>query len=138
MPYVPVPKDLTKVKTKVAFNLTARQLVCFGGGALLGVPAYFLARGAIGNEGAALLMIGLALPLFLFGIYEKDGQPLEKRLGHLIRARFLCPKFRPYKTENLYAMLERLDEKEAMTLAEKQVARAQKRDRRRWSAAQKR
>ena len=34
MPYVPVPKDLTKVKTKVVFNLTKRQLVCFGGGAL--------------------------------------------------------------------------------------------------------
>ena len=26
MAYVPVPKDLTKVKTKVAFNLTKRQL----------------------------------------------------------------------------------------------------------------
>ena len=34
MAYVPVPKDLTKVKTKVAFNLTKRQLVCFGCGAL--------------------------------------------------------------------------------------------------------
>ena len=32
--YVPVPKDLTKVKTKVAFNLTKRQLGCFGCGAL--------------------------------------------------------------------------------------------------------
>ena len=29
MAYVPVPKDLTKVKTKVMFNLTRRQLVCF-------------------------------------------------------------------------------------------------------------
>lgn len=40
MAYVPVPKDLTKVKTKVAFNLTKRQLVCFGGGALIGVPLF--------------------------------------------------------------------------------------------------
>ena len=38
MPFVPVPKDLTKVKTKVAFGLTRRQLVCFGGGALVGIP----------------------------------------------------------------------------------------------------
>ena len=45
MAYVPVPKDLTKVKTKVAFNLTKRQLVCFGGGALIGVPLFFLLRG---------------------------------------------------------------------------------------------
>ncbi|RHT37082.1 PrgI family protein, partial [Firmicutes bacterium AM29-6AC] len=28
MAYVPVPKDLTKVKTKVMFNLTKRQLIC--------------------------------------------------------------------------------------------------------------
>ncbi len=41
-------------------------------------------------------MVGLMLPFFLFGIYEKDGQPLEKVLGHFIRAQFLCPKVRPY------------------------------------------
>lgn len=125
MPYVQIPKDLTKIKAKVAFNLTARQIVCFGGGALLGIPAYFLTRGAFGNEGAALVMIGLALPLFLFGIYEKDGQPLEKRLGHFIRARFFWPSTRPYRTENLYAALERLKhhEKEVMTIAEKEAAK---------------
>ena len=36
MAYVPVPKDLTKVETKVMFNLTRRQLVCFTAGALVG------------------------------------------------------------------------------------------------------
>ena len=39
MAYVPVPKDLTAVKSKVFLNLTRRQLICFGGGALIGVPA---------------------------------------------------------------------------------------------------
>lgn len=82
MPFVPVPKDLAKVKTKVAFNLTKRQIVCFGAGGLVGVPAYIFTRGSIGNEPAALLMIGLMLPFFLFGIYEKDGQPLEAVLRH--------------------------------------------------------
>ena len=28
--YISVPRDLTKVKSKVAFNLTKRQLLCFG------------------------------------------------------------------------------------------------------------
>ena len=28
--YISVPRDFSKVKSKVAFNLTARQLVCFG------------------------------------------------------------------------------------------------------------
>ena len=67
MPFVPVPKDLTKVKTKVAFNLTRRQLVCFGGGALVGIPTYLLTRGSIGNDTSALLMIGLMLPFFREG-----------------------------------------------------------------------
>lgn len=107
MPFVPVPKDLAKVKTKVAFNLTKRQIVCFGAGGLVGVPAYIFTRGSIGNEPAALLMIGLMLPFFLFGIYEKDGQPLEAVLRHMIRAQFLCQKTRPYQTDNLYAALSR-------------------------------
>ena len=57
MAYVPVPKDLTKVKTKVMFNLTRRQLVCFSGGALVSVPLFFLLKGPLGNSTAALCMI---------------------------------------------------------------------------------
>ena len=121
MPFVPVPKDLTRVKSKVAFNLTKRQLVCFGGGALVGIPTYVLTRGFLGNDTAVVLMIGLMLPFFLFGIYEKDGQPLEKVLGHFIRARFLVPRIRPYRTENMYAALERQNknEMEAKAVANK-------------------
>ncbi len=40
MAYVPVPKDLSKIKTKLAFNLTKRQLVCFSSAAAVGLPAY--------------------------------------------------------------------------------------------------
>ena len=32
--YIPVPRDLTKVKSKILFNLTKRQLICFGAAAL--------------------------------------------------------------------------------------------------------
>lgn len=49
MAYVPVPKDLSKIKTKLAFNLTKRQLVCFSGAAAVGLPAYLLSRDSIGN-----------------------------------------------------------------------------------------
>ena len=62
MAYVPVPKDLSKVKTKVAFNLTKRQLVCFGSGALIGVPLFFLLRGPAGNSVAAMCMMLVMLP----------------------------------------------------------------------------
>ena len=103
MAYVPVPKDLTKVKTKVAFNLTKRQLVCFGGGALLGVPLFFLLRGSAGNSTAALCMMFVMLPFFLLAMYEKDGLPFEKVVRNVLRAKFLRPGVRPYQTENIYA-----------------------------------
>ena len=137
MPFVPVPKDLTKVKSKVIFNLTKRQLLCFGGGALVGVPTYIFTHHAIGNEGAAVLMIGLMMPFFLFGIFEKDGQPLEKYLRYIIRAQFLCPKTRPYRTENLYAVLERqnLEDKEEARLEQQASKKAGKKSSKRAKAA---
>ena len=84
IPYVPVPKDLTTVKTKVAFNLTKRQLICFGLAAAVAVPA---------------------LPFFFLAMYEKDGQPAEKILRNYIRSRFLTPRVRPYKTNNMYSAI---------------------------------
>jgi hypothetical protein len=107
MAYVPVPKDLSKVKTKVAIGLTKRQLVCFSAAAVVGVPAYFLTRGVIGNSPAVLVMILLMLPAFFIAMYEKDGQPAEKILKNIIRARFFYPQTRPYKTENLYSYIEK-------------------------------
>ena len=103
MPYVNVPNDLSKIKTKVAFNLTKRQLVCFGGGALVGIPFYLLTRGAIGSTGAMFVMLGVMLPAFLLAMYERDGLPFEKVVRNIIRAKFTRPGIRPYKTQNIYA-----------------------------------
>ncbi len=112
MAYVPVPKDLTKVKSKVLFNLTKRQLICFGGGALIGVPLFFLLRGSLGASPAAILMVLSMVPLFVMGLYEKNGRPLEKVLGDVIQTVFLRPKRRPYQTDNLYAALMRQEQME--------------------------
>jgi len=113
MAFVSVPKDLNKVKSKIAFGLSARQLICFGSAAGIGVPTYLLTRGTIGNSVAALLMIGIMLPLFFLAMYEKDGQPAEIILRNYIRTRFFYPGIRPYKTENLYEIID----KEAKTIA---------------------
>lgn len=104
MAYVSIPKDLTKVKNKVAFNLTKRQLICIGVGAAIGIPVYFLTRGVLGNSTAATIMILLMLPAFLFAMYEKDGMHLEEVLLHMIRVRWLRPEIRKYETENAYEM----------------------------------
>ena len=107
MAYVDIPKDLTSVKTKVMFNLTKRQLVCFGGGALIGVPLFFILKGHIPISAAALIMILAMLPAFMLAMYEKNGQPLEVFLGHLIQNKFIRPKVRIYQTNNLYSALVR-------------------------------
>ena len=108
MPYVNVPKDLTKVKTKVVFNLTKRQLICFSVAAVIGIPIYFLTKGTIGNSAALLLMIGAMAPFFFIAMYERDGQPAERIMKHILRHK-IWPGIRPYKTDNLYRYLTKED-----------------------------
>ena len=105
--YVPVPKDLNAVKTKLFFNLTKRQLICFGGGILVGLPLFFLAKHYLSASAATLIMILVMLPFFLFAMYEKNGQPLEKVLRNMFRVCFSRPKLRPYRVQNYYELLGR-------------------------------
>ena len=107
MAYVTIPKDLSRIQSKVLFGLTKRQVICFGAAALVGVPLFFLAKAILGTTTAALCMILVMLPFFLFAMYEKNGQPLEVFLGHLIQNEFIRPKVRIYQTNNLYAALVR-------------------------------
>ena len=94
MAFVSVPKDLTKVKNKIIFNLTKRQLICLGIAAAVGLPFYFLSRGLIGSSNAATGMCLLMLPAFLFAMYETDGLPLETVLQNVLTVK--------YEVENLY------------------------------------
>ena len=107
MAYVQVPKDLTRVKTKVMFNLTKRQLICFSLAGIVGIPFYLLTRHALGSTLSACMMIVLVLPFFLFAMYEKDGRPLEKVLMNIIQMKFQRPGIRPYKTENFYSAIQK-------------------------------
>ena len=54
-----------------------------------------------------MAMIVVMLPCFMVAMYEKHGQPLEVIAKHIIQTTFIRPKERPYRTENLYAVLER-------------------------------
>ena len=103
MAYVTVPKDLTKIKSKMLFGLTKRQLVCFGSAALIGVPLFFLSKGSMGTTSAALCMILVMLPFYL------------------IQCKFIRPKRRIYQTNNAYSALVRQAklEKEVQAIAEK-------------------
>lgn len=106
MAYVTVPKDLSKIKTKVFFGLTKRQLICFTPAVLLGVPLFFLLKESAGNSTATLCMMMVMLPFFLLAMYEKNGQPLEVILKQMIETKFIRPKNRPYQN-NFYEALAR-------------------------------
>ena len=105
MAYVPVPKDLSKVKTKVAFNLTKRQILCFSMALLMGLPLFFLLKDSAGTSLAAMAMIVVMLPCFLVAMYEKHGQPLEVVVKNIIQTKFTRPKVRPYQTDNLHSAI---------------------------------
>ena len=107
MAYVTVPKDLTKVKTKVMFGLTKRQLVCFSIAAAIVLPLFFLLKDTAGTTPATCVMVVVMLPCFLLAMYEKHGQPLEVILKQIIEVKFLRPKERPYQTNNFYDALMR-------------------------------
>ena len=71
--YISVPRDLTKVKSKVMFNLTKRQLLCFGAAALLGVPSFFLIKSVAATSTA----LGSHFGTFYRGsIYKAKGKTL--------------------------------------------------------------
>lgn len=119
--YVTIPKDLTKVKSKVLFGLTRRQLICFGAAVLVGVPLFFLLRNTVDSSTATLCMILVMLPFFLLAMYERHGQPLEVVIEQMVQAMFVRPKERPYQTNNFYAAIERQIsvEREVRTVVQK-------------------
>lgn len=102
--YVSVPRDLTKVKSKIIMGLTKRQLICFGAAALIGVPAFFLLKKLVNSTLAMMGMIVVMMPLFMLAMYEKNGQPFEVVVKNILRQQYLRPKVRPYLTTNRFAM----------------------------------
>ena len=112
MAFVTVPKDLSRVKSKIAFNLTKRQLLCFGAAAAVGIPFYIFTKNSLGTSVSGILMIFIMLPFFFLAMYEKDGLPFEQIFINFIR---FCrsEQIRTYQTNNLYRQLEELPDTDA-------------------------
>ena len=94
-----------------------RQLICFSIAAAVGVPIFFLAKAHLDLSTAAMLMVVIMLPFIFFALYEKDGQPAEKYLYHIVQSMFIRDKVRPYRTNNLYAEIhQKIKEQEELQL----------------------
>ena len=97
MAYVPIPKDLNRVKTKVAFNLTKRQLIGFTLAGLVGIPVYLFMRKFVPNDIAVIFLLVSTLPIFLITLFEKDGLTFEKYFKHIYFHKFYQPQKRVRK-----------------------------------------
>ena len=101
MAYVPIPKDLNKVKTKVAFNLTKRQLIGFTLAGLVGIPVYLFMRKFVLNDIAVIFLIVSTLPIFFITLFEKDGLTFEKYFKNIYLHKFYQPQKRVRKEVSL-------------------------------------
>lgn len=115
MAYVPIPKDLKKVKTKVALNLTKRQLIGFFIAGLIGIPIYLFMVRFVPNDIAVLFLIVSTLPIFFITMFEKDGMPFEKYFRYIYLHKFYQPPKRVrrevYRLEKKKNMADRLRRK---------------------------
>ena len=112
MPYVTMTKDFSEVKKPVAAGLTLRQIICFSVAGAVGIPVYMLTKDILGTSAAAVLMVILMLPEFIFAQYKKDGMYLEKHLKYFRETRFQRNTERPYKTQNIYDFITQQAEME--------------------------
>lgn len=101
MAYVKVPKDLTKVKTKVALNMTKRQLIGFSIAGLIGFPVYMLCKNVLSTDISMIIMSIVVLPVLFATLYEKDNLPFEKHLAYILRFH-KSKKIRLYKAKSIY------------------------------------
>ena len=109
MAYIQMPKDLHKVKTKLAFNLTKRQLICFSLAIAIGFLFFTLTKN-INQDVRMYLLMGIVSPIILAGIYEKDGVSLEKYLQYRYETQIKHPQTRILKSTNLYAQIAQIFE----------------------------
>ena len=133
MAFVPVPKDLSKVKTKVALNLTRRQLFSFSLGGLVGFVIYSNTKKLVPSDIALLIMMAGVLPFFFLGVYEKDGLTFEKLIKYYYESKIRNPEVRIYKNSNSYEALVKgadllaTNPKSAAKKANKQTTKKQSR-----------
>lgn len=113
MAYVPIPKDLSNIKTKIAFGLTGRQLGYFFIALVLGVPAYVFILSMTDNSTIALIaLIIIALPFVFFALFKKDGLTGEQWVKQMLKVKFKRSPLRVYRNDNHYRFIQRVIKKE--------------------------
>lgn len=92
MPFVPVPKDLSKIKTKHG-GLTKRQWICFAPAMILVPLTYISLYFWIGIDETIALACAIILggPFVIAGVYERRNLTLEQYIATMLRSNYWYP-----------------------------------------------
>ena len=102
--YIHCPRDLKKINKKWFWKFTKRQTICFGLGLFLGFISYITTYKLIGTTFAVVLLMSVAAPFIICGLYNKQGLHLEDVVRN--RIDFMRSKNDLiYKSSNFYVSL---------------------------------
>src|SRR5207302_7878904 len=96
---VKLPADV-ELEDKLAFGLTARQLLLLGATALVTYALYTVAASALPLPVAAILCVPVAVPGAVLALGRKDGLPADRLARHALRHLF-TPRRRLLAPEGL-------------------------------------
>ena len=104
--YIQFSKDINKIRNTFFWVFTVRESIIGGTFVITGFILYQIFKSHITFQSAGyLLFIYMLIPGFIL-LYNKNGLKCEKVLFYKIK-RLINGKIRPYKTENLYAQIEK-------------------------------
>lgn len=103
---VKIPKEIRDYKEKLAFGLTARQIIALLLGCGICIPLYIYGIKYINEEIVSYLVMAIALPIGGIGFITKNGMPFEKYMVVMFKHNFLYPQKTVYKSKNYFRDLE--------------------------------
>ena len=99
---VRIPEEIRKYKEKLAFGLTARQLICTILTCAICVPLYWKGKDVIPEDILGWAIMFIALPLLSVGYIRFNGVPMERMAKIFFLTQVLYPIKRKYKSENAF------------------------------------
>ena len=112
---VKINKEVRDYQESLFFGLSLRQTVFSLLAVAVAIAAYFLLRGALGDEIIGVVSILAAFPFALCGFFHYNGMTFERFILAFIRSELLYPKRLVFHSENLYARaMEKSTIKEAL------------------------
>lgn len=99
--YASVPKDIVKIKEKLIFSLTKRQLIFVIIAGILLYSIFSRLKNILGIEIAMYIAFSIIIPMLIIGFYEDDGVYFEEKIKNITYF-YKNNKPKVYKSENFY------------------------------------